>query len=167
MTWRQLERELLNGATPDVDTLVGWELRGINTRLFGLKPTARLVGLKKFVKGFYRDPSGTVLGYNKAVRQNVLDGRWHVAPKRYGYYEVAAVDPTSRDNFYLHALLLDYGKGDNPPLDPSRVLRDYLVQLDEHLYLGKAYFALGPARVPSNFFILERHRVGLTDYARR
>jgi hypothetical protein len=33
--------------------------------------------------------------------------------------------------------------------------------------LGKAYYALGPLRVRSNFFILERHRVGLTDYARR
>jgi hypothetical protein len=62
---------------------------------------------------------------------------------------------------------LNYGKGGNKPYDPTAGLRDYVVQLDDDLYLGKAYYALGPLRVPSNFFILERHRVGLTDYATR
>jgi hypothetical protein len=111
-----------------------------------------------------------VRGYNSPVKNNVLDGRWHVAPKRFGFYEVARVDPTARDNVYLHAALLDYGKGGNPMLDPSALLRDYLVQVDAtnpDLYLGKAYGALGPLRIPTNFFILERHRIGLTDYARR
>jgi hypothetical protein len=115
------------------------------------------------------------MGYNCPVVQNVLDGRWHTkpsdtAPKRFGFYEVAPVDPTARDNHYLHSVLLDYGKGGNKAYDPSRGLRDYLVQVDRDnpdLYLGKAYYALGPLRVHSNFFILERFRRGLTDYARR
>ena len=80
------------------------------------------------------------------------------------------VDATDRDNAYLHALLLNYGRGGNKPYDPTRNLRDYVVQVDPanpDLYLGKAYYALGPARMPTNFFILERHRVGLTDYAKR
>ena len=73
-----------------------------------------------------------------------------------------AVDATATDNHYLHGLLLDYGKGDNPFYDPSAGLRDYLVQVDADnpdLFLGKAYFALGAARVPTfSFFILERDR---------
>jgi len=35
------------------------------------------------------------------------------------------------------------------------------------LYLGKAYYAVGPLRIATNFFILERHRTGLTEYVRR
>jgi len=40
-------------------------------------------------------------------------------------------------------------------------LRDYVVQpdpADPDLLLGKAYLALGPFRVPSNFFVIERLR---------
>ena len=110
------------------------------------------------------------MGYNSPVAQNVLDGRWHVKPKKFGFYEVHAVDATSRDNAYLHAVLLNYGRGGNKPYDPTAGLRDYVVQVDPSnpdLYLGKAYYAVGPARVRTNFFILERLRRGLTDYASR
>src|SRR5207237_10138862 len=126
-------------------------------------PVARLVGIKKFLKGFFRGDDSRVMGYNSPVAMNALDGRWHVGPKRFGFYEVHAVDPTARDNAYLHAVLLNYGRGGNKPYDPTRGLRDYVVQLDEHLFLGKAHYALGPLRVPTNFFILERHRIGLPD----
>jgi hypothetical protein len=177
---RDLEREFMRGGTPDLDDLVGWEFRGINHLPLNVLPVAQLAGIKKFVKGFYRAPkmeaggpapaaenNGRVMGYNRPVGRNALDGRWNIAPKRFGFYEVHAVDATSRDNEYLHAVLLNYGRGGNKPLDPTSVLRDYLVQLGDDLYLGKAYAALGPLRVPSNFFILERHAVGLTDYATR
>ena len=166
-TWRQLERAFVRGGTPALDELLGWEFRGINTQLWALRPTARIVGLKKFVKGFLRGEDGRAMGYNCKVAQNATDARWHISPRRFGFYEVDTVDPTARDNAYLHAVLLDYGKGGNPRTEPARVLRDYLVQIDEDLYLGKAYYAFGPVRLPSNFFILERHRRGLTDYARR
>jgi hypothetical protein len=43
-------------------------------------------------------------------------------------------------------------------------LRDYLVRLSDDLYLGKAYVALGPGRLPVSYFVLERHRPH--DYAR-
>ena len=171
----ELEKVFVRGATPDLDALVGWEFRGINHMPLNVLPLAQLAGIKKFVKGFFRAEDGRVMGYNIPVARNVLDGRWHLKPserdpKRFGFYEVAAVDPTSRDNTYLHAVLLDYGKGGNKPLDPTAGLRDYLVQVDPQnpdLYLGKAYYALGPVRLATNFFILERHRVGLTNYVRR
>jgi hypothetical protein len=166
----ELEKIFVRGATPDLDALVGWEFRGINHLPLNVLPVANLVGIKKFVKGFFRDETGKVMGYNSPTKNNALDGRWHVATKRFGFYEVDHVDPTSTDNKYLHAVLLDYGKGDNPALDPSQLLRDYVVQVDPanpDLYLGKAYGAIGPLRIPTNFFILERFRVGLTDYAKR
>lgn len=162
----ELELEFVRGGTPDLADLAGWEFRGINHPAW-----AKLAGIKKFMKGFFRE-DGTLYGYNCAVEDNVLDGRWRAqpddaAPKRFGFYEVAPVDPTRRDNTYLHAVLLDYSAGGNKPWDLSAGLRDYLVQLDDDLFLGKAYYALGPIRVHSNFFILERHRRGLTDFTRR
>jgi hypothetical protein len=166
----ELEKVFVRGATPDLDALVGWEFRGINHLPLNALPVANLLGIKKFLKGFYRTDDGTVMGYNSPVKNNVLDGRWHVAAKRFGFYEVNPVDPTSHDNKYLHAVLLDYGKGNNPAIDPSQLLRDYLVQVDPanpDLYLGKAYGAIGPLRIHTNFFILERFRVGLTDYSKR
>jgi hypothetical protein len=169
-TRAELELVMVRGGTPDADALVGWEFRGINQPAW-----ARTAGIKKFVKGFFRAEDGRVMGYNCPVVQNVLDGRWRTkpsdtAPKRFGFYEVAPVDATRRDNVFLHAVLLDYGRGGNARWDPTSGLRDYLVQVDPanpDLFLGKAYYALGPLRVHSNYFILERWRRGLTDYARR
>lgn len=175
-SWHELELTFQRGTMPDLDGLVGWEFRGINRLPLNALPVAQLVGIKKFMKGFHRAEDGRVMGYNCPVECNVLDGRWHTrpsdsAPKRFGFYEVTPVDPTARDNYYLHAVLLDYGRGDNPRLDPTRGLRDYVVQVDPEnpdLLLGKAYYAVGPARIGTlNYFILERHRRGLTDYASR
>jgi hypothetical protein len=152
----ELEKIFVRGATPDLDSLVGWEFRGINHPAW-----AKLAGIKKFVKGFFRTDDGRVKGYNSPVEQNVLDGRWHIAPKRFGFYLVAPVDATARDNAYLHSVLLDYGKGGNPVWDASRGLRDYLVQVapgDPDLLIGKAYAAVGPARLAVGYFILERWR---------
>ncbi|KAB2892623.1 MAG: hypothetical protein F9K40_18085 [Kofleriaceae bacterium] len=158
----ELEEVFLRGATPALSSIAGWEWRGLNT-----PPWFRLLGIKKFIKGFYKDASGQVWGYNCPVEQNGLREPWiarpdDANPRRFGFYTVSPVDPTARDNRYLHALLLDYGKGKNPRLDPSAGLRDYLVQVDARdpdVLLGKAYYAAGPLRLPTfSFFILERHR---------
>lgn len=162
------EAQFLRGTTPSVDSLAGWEWRGLNT-----PPWFRLLGIKKFIKGFYKDESGQVWGYNCPVEQNATTGPWvakpdDANPKRFGFYTVSPVDPTARDNRYLHALLLDYGKGrhlsSRPRFDASAGLRDYLVQVDPNdpdVLLGKAYYAAGPLRLPTySFFILERHRKG-------
>jgi hypothetical protein len=173
---RELAKIFDRGTMPDLESLAGWEFRGINRLPLNSVPWGNAVGIKKFVKGFYKTEDGKVMGYNCPVVCNVLDGRWHTkpsdsAPKRWGFYEAHEVDPTARDNRYLHAILLDYGKGNNPPFDITSRLRDYVVQVDPtnpDLYLGTAFYAFGPTRVgPLNFFILERHRRGLTDYAQR
>ncbi len=157
----ELEEVFLRGVTPNLDQLVGWEFRGMNQPFW-----TKLAGIKKFVKGFERRDGNQVYGYNSPVVQNALDEPWITKPKskpakRFGYYQVARVDPGSRDNTYLHAVLLDYGKGQNPRFDPSKGLRDYLVQVTSNnpdIFLGKAYYAIGQMRVSTNFFVLERFR---------
>jgi hypothetical protein len=170
MSLAELEQVFLDGTTPTEEQLAGWEFRGLNS------PTwFKLLGIKKFIKGFYRK-NGELHGYNCPTVQNAIDDAWIARPaddqpKRFGFYKVTPVDPTARDNTYLHALLLDYGRGGNPKSDPSRGLRDYLVQPDADnpdLLLGKAYYAAGPLRIATrSFFILERHRPGLGDVAIR
>jgi hypothetical protein len=174
---RGLDLVFERGTMPNLEDLVGWEFRGINRLPLNSIPLGNWVGIKKFMKGFVRDSeTGRVMGYNVPVVCNVLDGRWHLkpsdeSPKRWGFYEAYPVDPTAKDNNYLHAVLLDYGKGGNPRFDVTAGLRDYLVQVDPSnpdLFLGKAYYAVGPGRLgPLNYFILERHRRGLTDFAQR
>jgi hypothetical protein len=163
----ELDDVFMNGTTPDPEALVGWEFRGINRMPLNGVPWAVAAGIKKFVKGFYRGNDGRLMGYNVPVVCNALDGRWNYlpsneAPKHWGFFEVTPVDATARDNKFLHAVLLDYGKGGNAIYDVMRGLRDYLVQVDPRnpdLYLGRAYYAVGPARLGKlNYFILERHR---------
>ena len=164
--WAELERAFLRGVTPSIDALVGWQFRGTNRMPAAPLPIARALGIRKFVKGMRRADDGRAIGYNCPVVQNAIDARWHLrptdaAPRRFGFYAVTPVDPTSRDNRHLHAVLLDYGQGGNAAWDPTAGLRDYLVQVDAanpDLFLGFATYALGPARVPLNYFVLERFR---------
>jgi hypothetical protein len=143
---RDLETVLVRGETPAADGLAGWEFRGWNTPAF-----ARLLGIQEFVKGFFRGADGALYGYNRQPGKD----------KRFGFYRVDAVDAAARDNAYLHALLLDYGRGGGTALDPTTRLRDYLVRVErgsDDLLLGKAFVALGRARVPVSYFLLERLR---------
>ncbi len=151
----ELEEALLRGHMPELAQLAGWEFRGMNTPRW-----ARAARIRKFVKGFERREGGQVFGYNRPARQDRDDQPWQVTGAPFGWFRVGPVDATDRDNAYLHAALLDYGHGGNRLWDPSRGLRDYLVQTDDGdgLYLGKAYYALGPARVGVSFFVLERLR---------
>ncbi len=163
---RELERWMTQGEMPRIEDLAGWEFRGYNAQ-----PVTSLLGFRKFKKGFTLDAGepGLLRGYNVKVRQNGLLNPWvdllrHGEPVRHGLYVAYPVDPASRDNLYPRSLLLDYGGRRNPPLDPSGLLRDYLVQVtagDPDLYLGKAYGALGARlRIPAGYFILGRlHRV--------
>jgi hypothetical protein len=156
-----LEDLLISGETPSLPALVGYEYRGYN-----LAPALSLLGIRKFIKAFFATPGGAIYGCNTPVAQNGLQGPWiarprEADPRRYAFFSVEHVDPEARDNAYLHALLLDYGRGRNPLYDPSRLIRDYLVRCvdgSDDLLLGKAYMALAPWRIPATFFILERHR---------
>lgn len=156
-----LEATMVRGETPSWPALAGHEYRGYN-----VAPATALLGIRKFIKAFFATPSGAWYGCNTPVAQNGLSGPWNARPseaaaRRYAYFCVNPVDPAARDNAYLHALLLDYGRGGNPFYDPSRLLRDYLVRCvpgSDDLLLGKAYLALGPVRVAAGFFLLERYR---------
>jgi hypothetical protein len=154
-----LESVLRAGHAPPFELLAGSEWCGWNTPVF-----TRLMGIQKFIKGFFRGPQGYE-GYNTPAAQNGMDGPWVAQPgpenpRRFGFYTVTRVDPAARDNFYPAALLLDYGASQrNQSGGIERALRDYLVQADAgnpDILLGKAYFALGSLRIPSSFFVLER-----------
>ena len=153
MTNADLEKLFLAGRAPDPAALAGYEWRGWNVPWY-----TRVFGIQKFIKGFFAKPGG-VEGYNVPVRQDYLADPWtrKARAKPFGFYRVV---PTPE------GLLLDYGaSARNPRYRPERVLRDYLVVPDPartDLLLGKAYLALG-ARVPSNFFILER--LGRTEWS--
>lgn len=155
----ELQRLFVRGETPSLEALTATEYGGWNH-----PRRMAVLGIRKFIKGFFRTESGEHYGYNTPARQDGLGQRWSARPddehpKRFGFYSVARVEPEARDNRYLHALLLDYSRGGNPASDVSRVIRDYLVRAEtgsDDLLLGKAYVALGPARLYSNFFLLQR-----------
>jgi hypothetical protein len=146
---------------PAPEALAGWEWRGYNTPW-----THSLLGIRKFIKGFFKNTDGKVEGYNIPPRQNAIAQEWlhkpsAESPKRFGFFTVDKVQPLSVDNLYINAVLLDYGASSrNDPWRPERVLRDYVIQPDAgnpDLLVGKAYLALGP-RLFANFFIIERLR---------
>lgn len=151
---RELRAVMLRGTRPDLDELAGREFRGTN-----VPATSRLLGIRRFVKGFERRADGSTSGYNRRVRGGDLSTPWTPATwrgkERFGYFAVTAVDAAARDNAYLNGVLLDYGRGGNPPRDPSRLLRDYLVQAGQDLFVGAAYAAVGRRRLLVGYFVLE------------
>ena len=174
-SWLEILRDLSNeereammraGVAPRFEDLVGWEFAGANT-----PPIYRLVGIRKFAKGFYegiaRVPDGPapfIQGYNIPVRNDADDAPHRMKPsderpKRFGFYRVHRPVPGSYDDLYPNGLLLNYGLGGNGPFGPP--LRDYLVQIypdDPDLLLGKAYANLLGFRIPTNYFVLRRLR---------
>ena len=154
----ELESILRAGLPPDPADLAGYEFRGWNTPLF-----ASFAGIKKFKKGFFNDRNagGRVRGYNKDIRQQGgLSGPWlEKGPggraKPFGFFEV---EPPEQ-GWYPNSVLFNYACPRNNRLDPTRVLRDYVVLVDRDnpdLLLGKAYLALGLTRPSVSWFILER-----------
>jgi hypothetical protein len=164
-----LEAALRMGVQPDMASMAGWEWKGFTP----LQLTA-LVGIAKFKKGFYRedpgrDPALGICGYNVVCHANSLGEPWidrtrRGRPLRHGWFDVYPVSLAERDNRYPNALMLDYGTSPRSfALDPERALRDYLVQVyadTPDLLLGKAYAAVGGARVFLSYFVLERHNEG-------
>ncbi|MBM4245165.1 MAG: hypothetical protein FJ148_15340 [Deltaproteobacteria bacterium] len=133
-----------------------------------------LIGIRKFVKGFFvpeqTDPerADEIEGFNIPAIQNGLDGEWLAKhdddrPKRFGFYITRPLRPGERGGRFENSLLLDYAASRrNATLDPSRFIRDFVVQVrpgDDRLLLGKAMLALAPGRlVFSNFFLLRLRR---------
>lgn len=145
MSKTQLDSVFTQGATPRITELAGWEWRGWNEPFF-----TKLLGIKKFIKGFFESGEG-VEGYNIPVRQGGFAEPWTKKGKPFGFYRVSPEGSS---------LLLDYGASPrNPFWRPERLIRDYLVQPDPangDILLGRAYLQLCGPRVFSNYFILER-----------
>ncbi len=163
---QDLERVMRMGVQPSLQSLGGWEFRGYNT----LDLTG-LLGFRKFKKGFYSpkpiegEPK-ELEGYNVQVVQTALGDPWIDRLKagqavRHAWYRCHPVRMTDLDCKYPNAVLIDYGAGNNNPLDPANRLRDYVVQVypdNPDLLLGKAYVALaGPLRLFVSYFVLERN----------
>jgi hypothetical protein len=145
------------GHRPDPQALCGWEWRGTN-----LPATSRLLGIRRFIKGF-QSLDGIVHGYNVSVTGNDLTAPWTERRQRDGRREwapfaVTPVDPAAGDP-YPGALLLDYGAVESPEPGLAQRLRDYLVAVSpesDDLLLGRAFLMLGRSRVPVGWFALER-----------
>jgi hypothetical protein len=151
---RELRHHMLRGEVPTPAELIDREFRGTN-----MPATSRLLGIRRFVKGFEQAEDATIIGYNRRVRGGDLSTAWTPSlwrgKDRFGYFTVMRVNAEARDNTYLNALLLDYGSGLNSPRDPTAALRDYLVRTQSGVLLGHAFVALGPRRVPVGYFALE------------
>jgi hypothetical protein len=158
----QLAKLMSRGEAPDVAALVGWEWRGTN-----LPATSRLLGLRRFIKGFVpvaeHARSLQAEGYNVTVPGHDLATPWTDSRRRDGRREwarftVTPVDPAAADNRFLNALLIDYSTPPASERGLPRLLRDYLVRVvpgSDALLLGQAFFALGDRRIPLGWFALE------------
>ena len=153
LTKRELEQVFAAGSPPETAAITGFEFLGFNH-----PRAAAMLGIRKFIKVFYLDESGRPFGCNTPVVQNGLGAEWIHRPtadnpKRYAFFQVLAGE--------ADGLLLDYGRGGNPPWEVSNILRDYLVRPDtgnDDLLLGKAFFVVAGTRLMHSYFIIERSR---------
>ena len=162
---RTLRALLADGHPIDVDSIVGWEYRGVS---LGLPAWVDRLAWKTFVKAFHRDRADApARGWNVRLKQTGLDGA--IEPltrngRRFTFGHFRVVDPAGYgvpDGADLGRVLLDYGLGGNPVLDPTARIRDPLVALiagSADLLLGWTYVDVGIARIGTpSFFTLERY----------
>ena len=156
-----LKAALAAGRPVDPARLDDSRYRGISLGMPGW--VDRLVW-KTFEKDFHRDPAtGALRGWNVRLEQAGWDDpptpmMKKGAPFTFGHFAVVSEDSGR--------LVLDYGRGANPALDPTRLIRDPVVGLTEGAVdwlLGWTYVALfgGAVGTPS-YFLLER--VGALEY---
>lgn len=167
MSTDELVRTLELGHPIDPGALDDTEYRGTS---LGLPGFVERLTWKKFRKTFHRDPAtGALRGWNVRLVQNGLAAPDEPQMKRgvahtFGHYEVVAATgyamPSWRGRVvWAHrGLMIDYGRGANPPGIIRRV-RDPIVAVNAGnptLLLGWSYVDLGIARVGTpSFFTLE------------
>lgn len=150
----ELVAAMRRGIRPEPAALAGWEYRGLNTARW-----ICVAGADRFVKGFAHDR-----GYNRRVERGRWSDPWLPPkgdePQPFAFFGIGPVDPECRDNRYLNALLFDYSTYTTSPVDPAGSLRDYVVAIDDRcdVLMGHAFAAVGTARLPLTFFVLERLR---------
>jgi hypothetical protein len=162
----ELRGIMQKGQRPSIEGMVGGWYQGYNQLAI-----LALVGSRTFIKRFARDSVGRAEGWNVPVHQNGLAGPWTPKPskrnhRRYGFFRVSYVDPTSIDAAYPNAVLLDYRAGRRSRFSPTQSLRDYVVRVQpgsDVLLLGRAYIALLHWRRPVCFFLLERQPQSADD----
>lgn len=155
-----LEELLRAGVQPDVADLTGWEFRGFNVAEY-----LSLARRRKFKQGFFSNGGATAHGYRVRVRQNRLGEAWidrikHGESVKHGWCDVYPTTSDGADNLYPNGLLLDYETDRNGRFDPTRLLRDYLVQVyadNRDLLVGKAVAAVRGQRLALGYFVLERY----------
>ena len=148
--------EALASAPPaQPDRIAGRRYLGLS---LGLPGWVDRLAWSIFEKDFVQDGDG-VRGWNVRLEQQPWSPDLQPSPLQrsgapfcFGYFGVTTGP---------EGTLLDYGLGDNPALDPTRLVRDPLVTLDpEHTWLlGQSRVQLGPWRVPTpSYFLL--HALG-------
>ncbi len=150
----ELEALLRSGLPIDTDTLEGlWH----GYSLAMPAPLFKLFG--HFGKTFVREPSGRMRGWNVRMRQGAgwTPMTFRGKPVTYGHYEVVDEPQDALADQYPNAFLIDYGKGRNRAWDPLGRVRDWVVQVDDGVLLGRMYLALGGRQVPTpSYFALAR-----------
>jgi hypothetical protein len=158
----QLAAALAQGHTIASDALANRVYRGVS---LGLPDFVDRLAWKTFAKVFLRDRARKVLrGWNLRLEQTGLDGPLVPRQRRgvdfhFGHFRVEPAAGYALPRPLPQALVLDYGLGGNPRLDPSNRIRDPIVAVNEgsaELLLGWTYLDLGAFRVGTpSYFTLE------------
>lgn len=144
----------LAAATPaDPGRLAGWRYLGLS---LGLPAWVDRLAWSIFEKDFVAQ-DGAVRGWNVRLEQQAWRPglqptamRRGDAPFCFGHFAVRR-EPAGT--------ILDYGQGKNPTLDPTRLVRDPLVALDDEQtwLLGQSRVQFGPIDIPTpSYFLLQR-----------
>lgn len=144
---------------PTFDALVGYEWRGYNT-----DPNLKYLGLRKFIKAFFRAQHGDE-GCNLKVFQNAFADPWKPRTRQgrldaFAFYLVGPQTEATRLERNPRALLIDYAASPrNPVYHVERTIRDYVVQPiaeEPDVMLGRAFVGIGSFRVAASFFVIQR-----------
>lgn len=164
MSRKQLRELLADGHSFDPSALAGSRYRGIS---LGLPRWVEALSWKKFAKCFVNDEVGGVRGWNQRIEQDGLEAAWTPmrtkdgSPHNFGFFEVLPPAQQGVPAGLEHSCLVHYGRGRNRRLDPTRLLRDPLVSLEQgssNLLLGWSYieFVAGLSLGTPSYFVLER-----------
>jgi hypothetical protein len=161
-SWSELEDVLRAGKGPNPQELMGWEYRGWNHLAPLTYPFGIAMGIRRFIKGFYKE-GDAYRGYNKRVERGGRDDAW--TPKNGKRREFFRIHPpkTQVESRHPGSALFDYRVPETRLIEGSQ-LRDFVVQVgdgDPSVLLGKAYLAFPGYWLPSSFFVLER--IGRND----
>lgn len=159
----QLDELLHRGSTPKIEEVIGYEFRGYN-----LQAATKIIGTRKFKKGFYAAEAAAnhAWGFNMPIVQNGKNAPWQavpneVNPRRYFFFKVLPAGAPGYERRLAHTLIVDYSKWRGYfVLNPARYTVDYLVHPDPEnrdLLVGRSDFVMGPIRFFMGYFILERY----------